>query len=420
MLSQLFTLQIAPPALPEGQKLSGASVIANASLASQEGSFETAFALTELTLPTGDKLKVRASAALEEQTAEAQTEADGAADEPAPESETPSLAQPEAQSREVTSHQSSTDARQQTNISKDPSPVSEPAAKSGETQGARRAEEVPLDTAAQQPKHAATTPHHIVSRPSEAAFSPPTQLGHAPVPAGQSMPPRNVPTSLSPIVAAPRAVSEHAAKLTTSEPQQQSADPTSGSPQTLPQYLSQGSTVAALHVEPLEPESSLQERGQFERAQNLPITASIAKGQISHAPLVTAARQALEAISHSTQNQIEIQLNPRELGKLKFAMVPADGQITVSVTAERPEVLDSLKRHIDLLSEELRAAGFGEASFEFSQQQSGSDSGGDAQNDSGFNSSANTAEAQTPAEAGHSDTHTKRWLLPDARLDIRL
>ncbi len=136
---------------------------------------------------------------------------------------------------------------------------------------------------------------------------------------------------------------------------------------------------------------------------------------VSQAPLMAGVREALEAISHSTQNQIEIRLNPKELGKLRFTMVPLEGQMLVQVSAERPEVLEGLRRHIELLSEELRAFGYEDAKFEFSQEQQ--------QADSQQTSGEERALLGASLEQAASDTtaaQSRQWSLSSARLDIRI
>ncbi len=171
--------------------------------------------------------------------------------------------------------------------------------------------------------------------------------------------------------------------------------------------LEQGRKPEAELLARTEAAAQLQATGQT--------SAQTSKPTLPQAPIMTGVREAMEAISLSRQNQIEIQLHPKELGKLRFTMAPMDGQMVVQISAERPEVLDGLKRNIELLSEELRSFGFEDATFEFLQQEQGSSGQG-----------ANTADPSLEAEFDAQDTQqaaaekVQRWQLPTARLDIRV
>jgi hypothetical protein len=94
----------------------------------------------------------------------------------------------------------------------------------------------------------------------------------------------------------------------------------------------------------------------------------------SGAMLVEAARRLPEG-------PVEVTLSPEELGKVRLALLAADGQITVQVVAERIETLDLLRRHIDMLASELRQQGYTEISFSFGQ---GRGDGGTATTPNGF------------------------------------
>lgn len=63
---------------------------------------------------------------------------------------------------------------------------------------------------------------------------------------------------------------------------------------------------------------------------------------------------------------ITVTLTPEDLGALKFEMQSRGDTIHVTLTVERPETLDMLRRHIDQLTAEFRQAGFAGASFSFS------------------------------------------------------
>ncbi len=74
--------------------------------------------------------------------------------------------------------------------------------------------------------------------------------------------------------------------------------------------------------------------------------------------LVDAARALPDA-------PVTLTLTPEDLGALRFEMQSRGDTIHVSLTVERPETLDMLRRHVEQLTGEFRQAGFANASFSF-------------------------------------------------------
>ncbi|SIO13176.1 flagellar hook-length control protein FliK [Vannielia litorea] len=62
---------------------------------------------------------------------------------------------------------------------------------------------------------------------------------------------------------------------------------------------------------------------------------------------------------------IELSLHPEELGRLKLSFSGAEAGLHVVIAAERPETLDLLRRHIDVLAQEMRRLGAEGAQFSF-------------------------------------------------------
>ena len=88
------------------------------------------------------------------------------------------------------------------------------------------------------------------------------------------------------------------------------------------------------------------------------------------------AAQVTAAIRASSMgDQIEVRLDPPELGKVKieFNLETTDA-VKATVTSERPETLEHLKRHVDALADELKRAGFAQVDIEFSDAGSQSES----------------------------------------------
>ncbi|MEM8957493.1 MAG: flagellar hook-length control protein FliK [Pseudomonadota bacterium] len=77
------------------------------------------------------------------------------------------------------------------------------------------------------------------------------------------------------------------------------------------------------------------------------------------------ARQIAEALIAAHENGIDLQLSPEELGRVKLSITPGEAGFLVTVSAERPETLELLRRHIDLLGEEFAALGLGDTTFSF-------------------------------------------------------
>ncbi len=76
-----------------------------------------------------------------------------------------------------------------------------------------------------------------------------------------------------------------------------------------------------------------------------------------------------EAFKSAPNKPIEITLNPIELGRVRMIMTTSETGITVTVTADRGETLDLMRRNIDDLGKSLSDLGFEDVSFAFDQGQ---------------------------------------------------
>ena len=81
-----------------------------------------------------------------------------------------------------------------------------------------------------------------------------------------------------------------------------------------------------------------------------------------------AAQQMAVAVQKNPAGVTEMILNPEELGRVKLAMATSDGAVTLTITTERPETQDLMRRHIEVLAQELRQLGFGDVGFSFRNQ----------------------------------------------------
>jgi flagellar hook-length control protein FliK len=89
-----------------------------------------------------------------------------------------------------------------------------------------------------------------------------------------------------------------------------------------------------------------------------------AKGESFARPVV---QQLVQAAKSAGDGTIEIKLAPEELGRVRLALTPNEANITVHVSAERPETADLIRRNIDLLSASLKEEGFTNLEFSFGE-----------------------------------------------------
>ncbi|WP_295047406.1 flagellar hook-length control protein FliK [uncultured Paracoccus sp.] len=85
----------------------------------------------------------------------------------------------------------------------------------------------------------------------------------------------------------------------------------------------------------------------------------------SRIPVASVVRQMAEAVVTTREDRIEIALAPEELGRIRMVMSGPEHSPHVVVWAERPEVLDQLRRNATFLQECFGDAGMADASFEF-------------------------------------------------------
>lgn len=124
------------------------------------------------------------------------------------------------------------------------------------------------------------------------------------------------------------------------------------------------------------------------------------------------ARQLAEALPQTQNRPVEITLSPEELGRVRLSLTLSESQVTVNLLAERPETLDLLRRHIDMLGEEFRALGYENIAFAFGGE------GGSTSADTGTGQNADGA----PSGGDAPDTSTVVALQSGAvtGLDLRL
>ncbi|WP_185960981.1 flagellar hook-length control protein FliK [Aliiroseovarius halocynthiae] len=78
--------------------------------------------------------------------------------------------------------------------------------------------------------------------------------------------------------------------------------------------------------------------------------------------------QISEIIRQQPDRPVELTLSPEELGRLRMSFQSDGSSMHVTLSFERPDTLDLMRRHIDQLAQDLRTSGLSDVSFTFQQQ----------------------------------------------------
>ncbi|WP_181711263.1 flagellar hook-length control protein FliK [Roseovarius sp. TE539] len=77
------------------------------------------------------------------------------------------------------------------------------------------------------------------------------------------------------------------------------------------------------------------------------------------------AAQIATGAARGADRPVDVVLNPAELGRVRLSMTASDGMMIVSITADRAETLDLMRRHSDTLAQEFQDIGYEGTKFEF-------------------------------------------------------
>ena len=131
--------------------------------------------------------------------------------------------------------------------------------------------------------------------------------------------------------------------------------------------------------------------------------------------------QIAELARRPADAPVELTLSPEELGRVRLIMRMEHGSLNLSVLAERAETQDLLRRHIDMLAQELRQIGYRDVSFGFGTDggaRHGADLGGQRPATGG---AVHSTGVHAPADSDALLTAPERMPLPPTgRVDIRL
>lgn len=146
-----------------------------------------------------------------------------------------------------------------------------------------------------------------------------------------------------------------------------------------------------------------------------------AAAHAAHAPLV----QIADVIVAQREGSTEIMLNPHELGRVKVTISGDSAVLHVGLVVERPETLDLVRRHADLLVRELRQGGVEQPLLDFMAQGDPQGSGGQSagrqaaqfadQHDRGVHGGSAAGIVAEPARPA-----TQRGRTDGTRIDIRI
>ncbi len=155
-------------------------------------------------------------------------------------------------------------------------------------------------------------------------------------------------------------------------------------------------------------------------AQDMPATSRIQQTSLLQQPDLprNIAVQIAQAMRQGGADRpMELVLSPAELGRVRISMMGGDGAMTVHVMADRPETLDLMRRHIDILAQEFHDIGYGTAEFAFGQN--AADQGNPHDGDAGAGG-LTTSSSQTDVTEGADTPAPTQLTLQSDRVDIRL
>ncbi|MFV0244269.1 MAG: flagellar hook-length control protein FliK [Qingshengfaniella sp.] len=75
--------------------------------------------------------------------------------------------------------------------------------------------------------------------------------------------------------------------------------------------------------------------------------------------------QLVEHVRPGGPREIEMSLNPAELGRIRMSIAMRDDGVTISVISERPETQDLLRRHAAMLEQEFQSLGYTDVNVGF-------------------------------------------------------
>jgi hypothetical protein len=154
--------------------------------------------------------------------------------------------------------------------------------------------------------------------------------------------------------------------------------------------------------------------GHATSASVLPIAERVALPQ----PTVPISQQIMQALANPARDPdvpLDLALDPPELGRVRLSFAEVNGALTLTISVERPETADLMRRHIALLNEEFARAGLDAPSVSISQ--GGADERSPSKGAPATTEAASLEVQPEQQAVSHSDHPRSR---PPGGLDLRV
>lgn len=132
-----------------------------------------------------------------------------------------------------------------------------------------------------------------------------------------------------------------------------------------------------------------------------------------HVPQPLLVAHIREHVEVGKKTLLELTLAPEELGRIRLNLLPDGDRLRMVVQAERPEILDLLRRNADALAAELRGAGFASTNFSFGSWNETSDENARPDHEEMVEQTSTTKHISIPQTRTHQ-------LTLSAGLDLRV
>lgn len=210
--------------------------------------------------------------------------------------------------------------------------------------------------------------HSICPVTTETAHSKSTKMGLAEAPVSESVsasekrPSDTAPSDLKTPERSERTRTESSFQI----PQSKASIP---SPFSDPvQALKELSSVEPKHVAESFHSTDPVGLGESKRHESQSLPALVNRPEVQRAVI-----SQLSQVSLKPDQPVELRLDPQELGQVRMVLTSQDQALTLVMSAERPETLDLMRRHIDQLARDFQELGYTDLKFSFEDSQTGSD-----------------------------------------------
>lgn len=134
--------------------------------------------------------------------------------------------------------------------------------------------------------------------------------------------------------------------------------------------IASGSAAPAAAAAPVDASASVSPSApsfapQVGGSTQAPVPTSVAASAPPPPALQIATAVASEGPSAS---HIDVSLSPEELGHVRLRLAHGEAGLSVTITADRPETLDLLRRNIETLARDFQDIGYGDVNFSFGDQ----------------------------------------------------